>query len=231
MFRCETMISSPACTFWTPQVLATRLMASVVPRTKTISSVAMPTSAWRTVFARPRTHPWRAPPARARHGDAEFSASGTSSGDASVAAAAALSNHTSGGHAFAQDREVAPNGVDVEWRMPGRRRRLHRRRRRGLDEIEAGQWVPHAMPTMSARRWPAATGEQVAQRVRAGQAETLGIEAVVARRRDVRAGSRAAQILRSAFRQEVVGRLRTGRRARRARGLRHAQGRPPSRPS
>ena len=35
--RCEMMISSPRWMFALPQLLATRLMASVAPRTKTMS--------------------------------------------------------------------------------------------------------------------------------------------------------------------------------------------------
>ncbi|MCY1550470.1 hypothetical protein D9M68_867270 [compost metagenome] len=38
--RFDTMISSPSPTCWPPQLLATRLMASVVPRTKITSSTS-----------------------------------------------------------------------------------------------------------------------------------------------------------------------------------------------
>ncbi len=73
-------------------------------------------------------------------------------------------------------------------------------------------------------RRPRTAAQQGAQRVGAGQAEALGVETVVARRRDARrVGHGTAR--RAALRQEIPGGLCRSRRRHGARGLRHAQGR------
>jgi hypothetical protein len=151
-------ISSSLPMFWRPQLCATRLIASVAPRTNTISLASARSETGAPSLARLRKRRWRAPPVRARRdGCSSSRARRSTSAVRSRPAASAWwprcpARPAGGRSPLFENRKIAPDQRNIE--TSGRCGRHNRRCKQMLQSWHADSGRAHYRKVRKARHIP-----------------------------------------------------------------------------